>query len=128
MLEYYEFAYKVGLLVNVLAMIICPIVAHNKGRSAIAWFFWGFLLGGLGIIIICCIRDGDRDYKSKSNSKRIYTPDTDTNSIKEYYAIEKEKQKNPKYDANQKWKCPICGKENSMGEEYCIYCLADRPK
>lgn len=46
-----------GIIVTVVAMIICPIIAHNKGRSAFGWFFGGLLLGGIGIIIVSCLSD-----------------------------------------------------------------------
>lgn len=44
-----------GTIVTVVAMIICPIVAHNKGRSAFGWFFGGLFLGGIGITIVSCL-------------------------------------------------------------------------
>ena len=44
-----------GVIVTVVSMIICPIIAHGKGRSAFGWFFGGLLLGGIGIIIVACI-------------------------------------------------------------------------
>lgn len=28
-----------GLIVTVVSTIACPIIAHNKGRSAIGWVF-----------------------------------------------------------------------------------------
>lgn len=46
-----------GVIVTVVSMIICPIIAHSKGRSAFGWFFGGFLLGGIGIIIVACLSD-----------------------------------------------------------------------
>ena len=44
-----------GVIVTVVSMIICPIIAHNKGRSAFGWFFGGLFLGGIGIIIVACL-------------------------------------------------------------------------
>lgn len=46
-----------GIIVTVIAMIICPIIAHKKGRSVFGWFFGGLLLGGIGIIIVSCLSD-----------------------------------------------------------------------
>lgn len=46
-----------GIIVTVVAMIICPIIAHNKGRSAFGWFWGGLFLGGIGIIIVACLSD-----------------------------------------------------------------------
>ena len=50
-----EFASSLGIIVTVVAMILCPIIAHNKERSALGWFFGGFFLGGIGIIIVSCL-------------------------------------------------------------------------
>lgn len=44
-----------GIIVTAASMILCPIIAHRKGRSAVGWFFGGFLLGGIGLIIISCL-------------------------------------------------------------------------
>ena len=44
-----------GVIVTIVSMILCPIIAHNKGRSAFGWFFGGLLLGGIGLIIVCCL-------------------------------------------------------------------------
>ena len=33
-----EFASSLGIIVTVVAMILCPIIAHNKRRSALAGF------------------------------------------------------------------------------------------
>lgn len=43
------------LIVTVVSTIACPIIAHNKGRSAFGWFFGGLFLGGLGLIIVSCL-------------------------------------------------------------------------
>jgi hypothetical protein len=34
---------------------ISAAIAHSKGRSAIGWFFGGFFLGCIGLIIILCL-------------------------------------------------------------------------
>lgn len=44
-----------GVIVTMVSMILCPIIAHNKGRSAVGWFFGGLLLGGIGLIIVSCL-------------------------------------------------------------------------
>ena len=46
-----------GVIVTVVSMILCPIIAHSKGRSAVGWFFGGFFLGGIGLIIVCCLSE-----------------------------------------------------------------------
>lgn len=47
----------IGIIVTVISMILCPIIAHGKGRSAVGWFFGGLFLGGIGLIIVACISD-----------------------------------------------------------------------
>lgn len=47
----------IGILVTTIAMILCPMIAKNKGRSVIGWFFGGLFLGGIGIIIVYCLSD-----------------------------------------------------------------------
>ncbi|MFW5882387.1 MAG: hypothetical protein ACOCVS_02030 [Planctomycetota bacterium] len=37
--------------------MICALIASSKGRSAIGWFLIGFLLGFIGLIIICVVSD-----------------------------------------------------------------------
>ena len=44
-----------GIIVTVISTIACPIIAHKKGRSAFGWFFGGLFLGGIGLIIVCCL-------------------------------------------------------------------------
>ena len=47
----------IGIIVTVISMILCPIIAHGKGRSAVGWFFGGLFLGGIGLIIVSCLSD-----------------------------------------------------------------------
>lgn len=54
-MKYLEAIEILGLAVNVVAIIVCPIIAHNKGRSAVGWFFGGLFLSGIGIIIVACL-------------------------------------------------------------------------
>ncbi len=37
--------------------VITALIASSKGRSAIGWFFIGFLLGLIGLIIVCVVGD-----------------------------------------------------------------------
>ncbi len=52
----------IGTIVTVISCIACPIIAHRKGRSAVGWFFGGLFLGGIGLIIICCLSNKDDPY------------------------------------------------------------------
>ena len=47
----------IGIIVTAISMIACPIIAHHKGRSAVGWFFGGLLLGGIGLIIVSCLKE-----------------------------------------------------------------------
>lgn len=49
----------IGIIVTVISTIACPIIAHGKGRSTVGWFFGGLLLGGIGLIIIACLKPID---------------------------------------------------------------------
>ena len=103
-----EFAYKIGLIVNVIAVIVCPIVAHSKGRSAFGWFFGGLLLSGIGLIIICCLKD-------------ISVSSSNNYSYQHNYSYARKPQQTP-----IKWKCPQCGTMNNEVDTYCIKCLSEK--
>ena len=51
----------IGIIVTAISMILCPIIAHGKGRSAIGWFFGGLFLGAIGLIIVACLSDKNDD-------------------------------------------------------------------
>lgn len=48
-----------GLGINLIIMAVCGIIAsaiaNSKGRSVVGWFFGGFLLGLIGIIIVAVL-------------------------------------------------------------------------
>ena len=50
-----EMAFIIGLILNIISMIACPIIAGNKGRSVAGWFFGGFFLSVIGLIIVSCL-------------------------------------------------------------------------
>ena len=54
-MEDYGIFMVLGIINTLLAVIICPIVAAGKKRSAVGWLFGGLLLGLLGIIIVLCL-------------------------------------------------------------------------
>ncbi len=43
------------LIVGVICGIISALIASNKGRNAFGWFFGGFFLGIIGIVIVAVI-------------------------------------------------------------------------
>ena len=50
----------IGIIINVISLILCPIIANKKGRSALGWFFGGLFLGGIGLIIISCLSEKEK--------------------------------------------------------------------
>ena len=62
------------ILVNLLAGgvmgVICAVIANGRGRSAAAWFFIGFLLGCIGIIILLVMPDLRIDEERRSRLLR----------------------------------------------------------
>jgi hypothetical protein len=47
----------IGIVISVICGIVACLVASNKGRNAVGWFFVGFLLGIIGLIISLCMSD-----------------------------------------------------------------------
>jgi hypothetical protein len=45
----------VNLIIIIIMGAITAAIASSKGRNAVGWFFVGFLLGLIGVIIICCM-------------------------------------------------------------------------
>ena len=45
----------VQLIILVILGAVCASIASSKGRSVVGWFFAGFFLGLIGLIIICCM-------------------------------------------------------------------------
>ncbi len=58
MLDFYDF-YRIYLIasaiVTLIGVIVCPIIAHRKGRSVLGWIFGGWALGVVGVIIVSCL-------------------------------------------------------------------------
>ncbi len=43
-----------GFPMSIVWGIICLNIAFEKGRSGVAWFFIGFFLRLIGLVMICC--------------------------------------------------------------------------
>lgn len=43
------------LVILIIFGIICACIASSKGRSEVGWFFIGFFLGLIGLILIACL-------------------------------------------------------------------------
>lgn len=52
-----EGAFVIGLILNIISMIACPIIGGNKGRSVVGWFFGGLFLSVIGLIIVSCLKE-----------------------------------------------------------------------
>ena len=52
-----EGALDIGLVLNIISMIACPIIGGNKGRSVVGWFFGGLFLSVIGLIIVSCLKE-----------------------------------------------------------------------
>ena len=48
-----------GIINTLISMIACPIIAGHKNRSVAGWFFGGFFLGLIGLIIVACLPHKD---------------------------------------------------------------------
>lgn len=68
--------YAIGIIINVLAVIICPIVAANKGRSVGGWIIGGLLLSLIGIIIVSCLPSliQQTTYRTTTHVTRSHAP------------------------------------------------------
>ena len=47
----------IGILAGILHFvwaIVCAVMAKNKGKSEVAWFFLGLLIGLIAVIILAC--------------------------------------------------------------------------
>lgn len=47
----------IQLAVGVVMGAICAVAAQNRGRSAVGWFFVGFLTGCIGVILVFVLPD-----------------------------------------------------------------------
>ena len=58
--------YVIGIIINVISTIACPIIADKKGRSVFGWLIGGFFLSLIGLIIVSCLSDltPSRPYRS----------------------------------------------------------------
>ncbi|MCP4180114.1 MAG: hypothetical protein GY756_20310 [bacterium] len=57
-----------GLILSLICGIIASVVAYNKHRSAIGWFFGGFFLGIIGIVIVSVLKDPIEEQRLKDEA------------------------------------------------------------
>ena len=49
--------HPIAILLGLICATICAIVASNKGRNAVGWFFLGFFFGIFSLIAVCIASD-----------------------------------------------------------------------
>lgn len=49
---------------------ICSAIANSKGRSALGWFFAGFFLGCIGLVIVLCLSN-EREKRAQWESQNV---------------------------------------------------------
>jgi hypothetical protein len=64
----------IQLIIIVVCGTIAAAIANSKGRSTVGWFFGGFFLGLIGIIIIACLSNKKeeqayRDHVAQENRR-----------------------------------------------------------
>lgn len=63
------------LIIAAILGIICALIAHGKGRSAIGWFFIGFFLGLIGLILSIVMpnlkEQREKEEQMKMEQKRL---------------------------------------------------------
>lgn len=60
----------ISLLIRVVLGAIGAAIAYNKNRSAVGWFFGGFFLGLIGIIIVAVLKDPTEDERFREEAER----------------------------------------------------------
>ena len=65
----------IQLLFVVIIGVGCMLIAKSKGRNQVGWFFGGFFLGLLGLIIIACLPNlkekAERDAQLDRENRRL---------------------------------------------------------
>lgn len=56
----------IGIIITAISTIVCPIIASSKGRSVVGWLFGGFLLGGIGLIIVACLSNLNKEAERRA--------------------------------------------------------------
>ena len=122
----------------IFAIIFCVIcgfiaggIASNKGRSSVGWFFVGFLLDILGIIIAACVSDLNQTTQLQSQINEIRENEKKwvcvscgcQNPLTNNFCSGCGKERVFKSG----WHCPHCGKANNEDSNFCGNCGSPRP-
>jgi len=76
----------------IICGIISAIIASNKGRSGVGWFFGGLILGPLGLLIIAVLSKKEEEIEDK------------------------------KIETGECKKCPQCAELVKMEAKICRFC------
>lgn len=60
----------IQLLIMAIFGVIAMLIARAKGRSGIGWFFGGFFLTWIGVIIVACLSNRKEDERRLAHSNR----------------------------------------------------------
>jgi len=61
---------EVQLIIGAIAGIIAACIANAKGRNVVGWFFGGFFLGIIGIVIIACLSNRKDEMRRGQHADR----------------------------------------------------------
>ena len=119
----------------IIFCVICGFitggVAASKGRSSVGWFFVGFFLDILGIIIVACLSDENQrtqlqsqiDELRESEKKWVCVSCGCFNPLTNSFCSSCGKERVFK----SSWHCLKCGKANSEDSNFCGNCGSARP-
>lgn len=89
--------------------IACAIIAENKGRSTVGWFFLGFFFGVIALIVIA----------TAPNSKLLDATQATSASTAKIAANMTE--------ADDSYPCPICAETIKKAAIKCRFCGEELP-
>lgn len=55
---------------NLIFGVICALVADSRGRSALGWFFIGFLFSCFGLVLLLVLPDEDQTRQRREHAER----------------------------------------------------------
>lgn len=90
----------IGLVLNIVCMIVCPMVAASKNRSVVGWFFGGLILSVIGLIIVLLLPEAFGEYRHTPNGSNYLAKETPGALIN----------------------CPACGRRISKSAKACPHC------
>ena len=110
---------------NLIAIIICGVLAGNKGRSIGGWIAGGFLLGWIGVIILFFLSDLNyyRPQSSWNPRGSFYNTNNSNNSNNSNASTNSfDKPKTTSYTIKKvaKYQCPQCGE--IIDTQQCPWC------